>query len=135
MVLYTVLLPTHFNKRRPLAQAVELAPDYYLQNFRFLLDWVAGRFADLLTPQEQAFIAAFNQLNKPAQCLWVRLSSRKGPIFRSDKLHYPEIPNLEEAAAQLLQRELLLADPSLEFAVVAECLTKAGTQAAVQKRP
>ncbi len=108
-----------------MAQAVELAPDYYLQNFRFLLDWVAGRFADLLTPQEQAFIAAFNQLNKPAQCLWVRLSSRKGPIFRSDKLHYPEIPNLEEAAAHLLQKELLLTDPSLEFATLAECLTKA----------
>ena len=57
--------------------ATELAPDYYLHNFRFMVDWVWNRYADLLTAQEQEFIQAFHQINHDAQCLLVRLSSRK----------------------------------------------------------
>ena len=70
-----------------IATTPDLAPDYYLKNFRFLVQWVDERYADLLSAEEQHFIQQFYQLDTDAQCLLVRLSSRKGPLFRRDKLN------------------------------------------------
>lgn len=70
---------------------VELAPDYYLHNFRLLLADIAKRHADLLLCDEHAWLTRFAALSHPAACLLVRLLSRKGEWFRADKLHYPEI--------------------------------------------
>lgn len=73
-------------------------PLYYLHNFRQVLDWVAGRYADLLTREEHDFITAFIQLDQPSQALLVRLVMRKGPHFRADKLTYPEVGDISCAA-------------------------------------
>lgn len=102
----------------------ELAPDYYLKNFRFLLDWVWERYADLLTDDEQNFIAAFKQLDHDAQCLLVRLSSRKGPLFRRDKLSYREITSIEKAAQELINAGLLYNDTEFDLQTLAASLTK-----------
>jgi len=102
----------------------DLAPDYYLKNFRFLVDWVWARYADLLDDDEQHFIQAFHQLGHDAQCLLVRLSSRKGPIFRCDKLSYREIPSIELAAQQLLEAGLLKTEALLDVELLANTLTK-----------
>jgi hypothetical protein len=101
-----------------------LAPDYYLTNFRFLLDWVWSRYADLLSEDEQYFIQTFNQLERDAQCLLVRLSSRKGPLFRRDKLHYDEIIALDAAAQQLIDARLLHHHFPLSVQELAAALTK-----------
>ena len=101
-----------------------LAPDYYLTNFRFLLDWVNERYGDLLNEHERHFIAAFFQLEKDAQCLLVRLSSRKGPLFRRDKLSYTEISSIDSAAASLIHAELLLGDFEIDVYTLAVALTK-----------
>ena len=76
---------------KAIATTPDLAPDYHLKNFRFLVEWVDKRYADLLSIDEQDFIQQFYQLDTDAQCLLVRLYSRKGPLFRRDKLNYREI--------------------------------------------
>jgi hypothetical protein len=102
----------------------DLAPDYYLRNFRFLLDWVNARYFDLLSEDERSFIAAFTQLEHGAQCLLVRLSSRKGPIFRRDKLSYSEITSIDIAAQQLINAALLQRDTQIDLITLAASLTK-----------
>lgn len=107
-----------------LTPKADLAPDYYLTNFRFLLDWVWERYADLLSADEQGFIQSFKQLDHDAQCLLVRLSSRKGPLFRRDKLGYSEIASIDIAAQQLLAAGLLKTETPLALEALANALTK-----------
>jgi hypothetical protein len=102
-----------------------LANDYYLHNFQFLIDWIRENYSDLLTPEEQRFIATFNELEVDSQCLLVRLISRKGPRFRIDKLQYTEIPDINRAVASLLDANLLHINPSLDIFSCAQILTKA----------
>ena len=107
-----------------LAPKADLAPDYYLTNFRFMLDWVWERYADLLSAEEQGFIQSFKQLERDAQCLLVRLSSRKGPLFRCDKLNYSEIASIDIAAQQLVAAELLQTHTPIDLETLANTLTK-----------
>lgn len=106
-------------------EKITLIPDYYLHNFKFVVDWVGDRYGDLLNDAERYFIQAFNQLPCNAQCLLVRLSSRKGPYFRENKLHYSEIGLPEEAAAHLHVCGLLQVNPVLSVVELSEILTKA----------
>lgn len=108
----------------PLKPTRDLAPDYYLHNFRFMLDWVLQRYADLLNEQESRFIHAFNQLDHDAQCLLVRLSGRKGPLFRQDKLTYPEIASIELSAQQLVNADLIAINRPIDLNTLANVLTK-----------
>ena len=75
---------------------------YYLHNFVQALQWVNARYADLLGPPEQDFLARFAPLPEPAQALLVRLVMRRGPWFRAAKLAYEEIGDIHAAAAPLL---------------------------------
>lgn len=102
----------------------DLAPDYYLSNFRFLVDWVWERYSDLLTAPEQDFVHRFRELGRDAQCLLVRLSSRKGPLFRQEKLNYSEITDLGGAAKELIASGLAYEEIPLDLDVLAKALTK-----------
>lgn len=84
-----------------------LAQGYYLTNFTLLLDSVVGRYSDILTPGERAFVSGFAELSEEARRLYVRLVSRKGPLFRSDRLAYDDIPDINAAQAELGQRGYL----------------------------
>ena len=57
----------------------------------------------------------------PAQCLFLRLSQRKGPCFRLGALSYKEVPDTAEAAAQLAAAGLavLLGDSGAAAAAAA----------------
>lgn len=107
-----------------IATTPDLAPDYYLKNFRFLVEWVDERYADLLSAEEQDFIQQFYQLDTDAQCLLVRLSSRKGPLFRRDKLNYREITSIDTAAQCLIKAGLLMAETPISLEVLSGSLTK-----------
>ncbi|MFJ4156710.1 VRR-NUC domain-containing protein [Pseudomonas sp. NPDC089752] len=76
-------------------------PLYYLHNFRQVLLWVEQRYADLLDAEELAFLQAFAALQAPAQALLVRMVMRKGELFRSDRLDYPEIGDTPSALQPL----------------------------------
>lgn len=125
LVLYTVFTTIEcFGMSDLLSRSTDLPPDYYLSNFSFLLDWVWARYSDLLNDNERFFVQSFKQLDRDAQCLLVRLSSRKGPLFRRDKLHYPEIESIDIAAQKLMDSGLLLGDTPLQLSEVVNALTK-----------
>ena len=77
-------------------------PLYYLHNFRQVLAWVEQRYVDLLDAPSLAFIQAFGELPQPSQALLVRMVMRKGELFRSDRLTYAEIGDLDTALGPLL---------------------------------
>ncbi|MES2825593.1 MAG: VRR-NUC domain-containing protein [Pseudomonadota bacterium] len=110
--------------KNSLTSSLDLAPDYYLTNFNFLVDWVMQQHQDMLNNDEKTFIAHFQKLNHQSQCLFVRLSSRKGPLFRADKLQYSEINSIALAANELIAVGLLHGDTLLHVSELATLLTK-----------
>lgn len=69
-----------------------------------VLERVRRRDADLLHPEEQARLGAYDALGPDARRLLVRLLMRKGPWFRLDDLDYPEVGEREAARAELIGR-------------------------------
>jgi len=96
---------------------IALYDGYYLDNFKFLLNFVCGRYQDLLTPAEIEYVQTFMAASEAAQRLYVRLVLRKGPWFRADKLNYPEINDLDQAASELISIGILTAYRSSESPV------------------
>ncbi len=78
-----------------------LPQKYYHQYFTEVLAFVEKYSAHLMGPEEQLFILDFNKLSLDAQCLFIRLSNRRGPYFRLDKLRYDEISSIEAATKEL----------------------------------
>ena len=72
-------------------QKALLTPRYYLDNFQYVLDFVERLYGGLLNETEWDFVRRFRTLSVDAQCLYVRISNRKGLFFRVNKLHYREI--------------------------------------------
>ena len=97
---------------------------YYLDNFQSVLDWIRERYRDLLTDEEQAFIAAFPALPQPARALFVRMVMRKGELFRASKMNYAEIGCPVEAAGHLLPTGWIERDPVLSLDELFELLAK-----------
>ena len=84
---------------------VELPEKYYLDYFESLLDFVEEKCGALLSRKEKKFYRSFRQLPEPARCLFVRLSNRKGSYFRTCRLDYPEVPDLEGTLDQLVAQQ------------------------------
>lgn len=99
-------------------------PYYYLDNFRFVLTWVAQRYGDLLDDEERDLIDTFPALPDHAQALLVRMVMRKGDRFRASKLRYTEIGDARAAAAPLIAREWVEADSELDVAALCGLLTR-----------
>lgn len=114
-----------------MAVPVELAPDYYLTNFRALVDFVMVRYEPLLSDGERQFYIAFRALDIDSQRLYVRLLSRKGvpssagALFRQGKLVYAEIDDLPRAADRLVEAGLLRRDPELPLGEYLPLFSKA----------
>ncbi|ARK09397.1 VRR-NUC domain-containing protein [Fibrella sp. ES10-3-2-2] len=83
-------------------QKVILQPRYYWHNFRYVLDFVRRLYGGLLNEAETDFMNRFDALSIDAQCLYVRVSNRKGVFFRVNKLNYREINDLPVALGELL---------------------------------
>ncbi len=116
--------------KTPMAEPIELAPDYYLSNFHALVDFVVTRYAPLLSDEERSFHQCFSALDTDSQRLYVRLLSRKGvptstgALFRQSKLAYQEIHNLRQAADTLVANRLFLRDPALDLTEILSLFTK-----------
>ncbi|MEZ8686464.1 VRR-NUC domain-containing protein [Vibrio splendidus] len=80
---------------------LQLPPTYYLDNFNRLVEHAQTLYTDLLSDDECRWLSAYKRLSVSSQCLMVRLFSRKGRWFRSDKLNYVEIPDLNTALQEL----------------------------------
>ncbi|WP_139684157.1 VRR-NUC domain-containing protein [Vibrio tasmaniensis] len=79
----------------------QLSPTYYLDNFNRLIAHAQTLYPDLLSDAECRWLSEYKRLSVSSQCLMVRLLSRKGCWFRSDKLSYIEIPDLKIALQEL----------------------------------
>ena len=92
-------MPT-LNKASPAPKRL-LPEGYYLDNFETVLRTAGERYEDLLLPAEQAFLENFATLARGSRRLYVRLISRRGPVFRCDRMEYPEVGPIDEALAEL----------------------------------
>jgi hypothetical protein len=81
---------------------IELPEKYYLDYFESLLGFVEEKCGALLNRQEKSFYRKFRQLSEPARCLFVRLANRRGAYFRTAKLQYAEVPDLEDTLDELI---------------------------------
>ncbi|OEY66090.1 VRR-NUC domain-containing protein [Marinobacter sp. X15-166B] len=89
-------------------------PLYYLENMETVVNWVATHHADLLLASERARLREFSALSPPARALLTRLVMRSGELFRTDKLHYPELGCPErEPLTELQATDWLDATPQL----------------------
>jgi hypothetical protein len=103
----------------------ELPVGYYLDNFQRILDFVDNHYDDILTAEEKSFSRGFRSLSLDARRFYVRLISRKGPLFRSDMLIYSEIADVGAAAAELTAEQFLEQDGPWELSEELFLLRKA----------
>lgn len=90
----------------------ELPPTYYRDNFICLINTVNKMYGDLLASNETHWYDSFSALSEAAQCLYIRLLTRKGPYFRYDKIHYPEIDSVDAAFTELKQAKMVSLNPN-----------------------
>lgn len=64
---------------------------YYYGHFIEMLDCVEATYQHILDDSHKAFLYRFRDLTKDEQCLYVRLTNRKGYVFRRSTLQYEEI--------------------------------------------
>jgi hypothetical protein len=96
----------------------DLPDGYYLDNFTFLLDFVSRQYCHLLSEQEKNFHSSFQALTLDSRKLFVRLTNRKGPYFRVDKLNYQEVQSVEDEALALVAASFIVPTvPDLESAI------------------
>ncbi len=88
-------------------EQVILPPKYYLDYFWFLLEFVQRLYGHILNEQEQRFIKTFETLSEDAQCLFVRMSNRRGLFFKTQKLSYVEIDDVAAALYELTDHLLI----------------------------
>ena len=81
--------------------AGDLEPKYYFHHFNYVLDLVQKQYSDLLSSQELKFIARFEEQSEDARCLYIRLANRRPVLFRTRKLNYPEIEDIDACLEQL----------------------------------
>ena len=102
-----------------------LEPYYYRDNFQRLLDTVESQYADMLSADECQFIDCWRAAGHYSQCLYVRLVSRVGPLFRVSRLNYLELQDLPIALGELLDCELMVQCPGLDTQSLGELYTAA----------
>ena len=81
---------------------ITLPPFYYRDNFQQLLDRAGLLPAELQTERERQLTSMALLLSPQALALLVRLLTRKGNLFRSERLAWAELPDLIEPVAELV---------------------------------
>jgi len=89
-----------------------------------VLDWIAGRYSDLLSGEERGFIAAFATLPQSSRALLTRMVMRKGELFRATRLYYDEIGCPDAAAKPLADAGWITCNPPLTIAQLFGLLRK-----------
>ncbi|MDI3324450.1 VRR-NUC domain-containing protein [Pontibacterium granulatum] len=113
---------------------VEVDPLYYLHNFNQLLNTIEELHLDLLHDDDRQLLASYQQLSQPAQQLYIRLICRRAMHFRHDKLNYPEIQSLEQAANELDRQNLLVINPTLSAHELGNLMTAQELKLALQQK-
>jgi hypothetical protein len=77
-------------------------PFYSLDYLDYLVESVLDRYSALFSAEELSQLTQYRALPQPSRALYARLTQRKGPYFRLDRLRYKEIIDTEQAAVQLV---------------------------------
>ncbi|MFZ9145051.1 MAG: VRR-NUC domain-containing protein [Aquirufa sp.] len=88
---------------------VELSATYYWEHFSYILRYIDRHYLPLLQEKEIVFLKDFSELPFAAQCLYLRLASRRSAFYRIEKLNYPEIGDLAKSL-QILRSSGFLMD-------------------------
>jgi len=64
---------------------VELSATYYWEHFSYILRYIDRHYLPLLQEKEIVFLKDFSELPFDAQCLYLRLASRRSAYFRIEK--------------------------------------------------
>ncbi|MDH5607839.1 MAG: VRR-NUC domain-containing protein [Cyclobacteriaceae bacterium] len=96
---------------------VVLPEKYYHTYFLDMIRHIKRYSPHLLDIPDEDFMSHFLSLSEDAQCLFIRLSNRKGPFFRADKLAYAEI-NIPKALVELLREGFASEDPDEDPALL-----------------
>lgn len=91
-------------------EKIILPEKYYLDYFRYLLDFLKENYVEVLDEADHAFINSFEGLSEDAQCLFLRFSNRRGEFFRLSKLDYPEITSISKAIDELSKKRFIALD-------------------------
>ena len=101
----------------------DLPPDYYLDHATEIIRQTERCCHYLLPAEVQHFISTYRSLAKNSRRLLIRLSNRKGTVFKLDQLSYSEI-DLSTAIAELESRGVLVMPPICRVAELLNKLTK-----------
>lgn len=85
-----------------MSERIELPPKYYLEYFRYLIDFVRRFYENLLVEDEKEFLYAFDALSEDAQCLFIRFTNRRSAFFRTRRLKYAELADIDASLRELL---------------------------------
>ena len=90
-----------------------------------------------LSDAQQATVERLQRLPIEARCLFVRLYLRKGNFFRTDKLDYSEIGDLNEAIHHLIKDGFLsrLSDERLDLSITMRNLAELKEEGLLQHLP
>lgn len=105
-------------------EPVTLDPLYYRDNFERLCATVQSQYLDVLLVEEIDFFKRYSELEEAARCLFIRLVSRRGPLFRREQLRYRELGELEPCVTGLLAAGLLRVETTPEPDVLLNILRK-----------
>ncbi|GAA5194171.1 VRR-NUC domain-containing protein [Ferrimonas gelatinilytica] len=100
-----------------------LPQDYYRRHFLRVVDHVRRHRRALMSDALVQWLERFEQVDAEAQCLLLRLLARKGPLFRTDKLHYDEVPEVQVALDALKRQGLVQSVVAIEGERLAELLS------------
>ena len=112
-------------------------PLYYLKHFDFMLDSLEVDRERFLSASQQATVERLQRLPIQARCLFIRLYLRKGNFFRTDKLDYSEIGDLNEAIHHLIKDGFLsrLSDERLDLSITMRNLAELKEEGLLQHLP
>ncbi len=102
----------------------DLPTFYYHGHFVEMLDFVAAHYAHVLADEHVRVIEEFMTLSHAAQCLYVRLNNRKGRVFATRRLRYPELGPVGPLLAELHEHGWVGAPGPEQFDDVLRFLTR-----------
>ena len=102
----------------------ELPTYYYHSHFVEMMRFVEGGYGHVLLDDHVAFIRDFERLPDDAQCLYVRLVNRKGKVFATNRLKYPELGDTAPLVTTLREQDWLEAPAESHFDELLRFLTR-----------
>ena len=103
----------------------ELPTYYYLDHFLEMLSFVETTYSAVLEAEHHAFIRQFRALSADEQCLFVRMTNRRGYVFTPSQFRYAEIKDVSAALAGLRTRGFLREIAEADYAAWLATLKKA----------